>query len=363
MTEVMLPKRPGPRSLDDVRDKDPGAELLYPRQVLRDARTALCLFSAAFYGQQDAYWLAEAGLRTTCVDLDGVRLREMMAVYPADWSFRQMDAWDFHPDTTAVRYDIVSLDPFTNLFDRCAADLHQWCGLANQAVILGCAAGQQIDPPDGWMEVSRVFRSDYGEGVEWAVFQPKGVGVDPAYVSACLVTRGDQPEHLERIIGMLPYGEVIVYDNSKRPDMKTAGRYLAALEATNDVVYFQDDDTLFAHHAELCAAYNPGGITAVYAHGENDGGYGDLPLVGGGALADRTAVLKPIVDKQNWSDEELAYADFHVGILTPFRHVHLPFETEYRIAQHSSRLCNQPWAADAKRRVTERARHIRDSRA
>ena len=43
-------------------------------------------------------------------------------------------------------------------------------------------------------------------------------------VSACLVTRGDQPEQVARIIGTLPYDECIVWDNSQARDLKTAGR-------------------------------------------------------------------------------------------------------------------------------------------
>ena len=181
-------------------------------------------------------------------------------------------------------------------------------------------------------------------------------------VSACLVTRGDQPDQLARIIATLPYDEVIVWDNSVRPNYRTAGRFMAAIEARHDVVYFQDDDTLFTHHHELMAAYEPGTITAVYGHGDNDGGYGDLPLVCGGALADRQAVLDAFTQVEH-TIEGLAYADFTVGVLTPFKHVDLPFEINMAIAQHPSRLCNQPWAYDAKARVTARARAIRDGRA
>jgi hypothetical protein len=183
-------------------------------------------------------------------------------------------------------------------------------------------------------------------------------------VSACLVTRGDQPQQLMRIMETLPYAEVIVWDNSQRADLKTAGRYAAMLEAQHDVVYFQDDDTLFTHHQELCEAYEPGTITAVYAHYPEEGGYGDMPLVCGGALADKRAVMKTYLHflSTDPTDEDNAYADFWVGILTPHKQVRLPFEINYEIAQHPSRLCNQPWAADAKRRVTERARAIRDAR-
>lgn len=180
-----------------------------------------------------------------------------------------------------------------------------------------------------------------------------------------MVTRGDQPEQLARIIETLPYDEVIVWDNSRLDDLKTAGRYAAMFEASNDTVYFQDDDTLFARHAELMDAHRPGRITAVYGHGANDGGYGDLPLVCGGGLADRRAVFAGMLRYRreplwDWPADDLYYSDFAIGVLTPFVQVDLPFEINMPIAQHPSRLCNQPWAADAKARVTARARAIRD---
>jgi hypothetical protein len=194
----------------------------------------------------------------------------------------------------------------------------------------------------------------------------------PDKVSACLVTRGDQPEQLARIVATLPYDEVIVWDNSRMPDLKTAGRYGAMLYARTRFVYFQDDDTLFERHDELLDAYDGMAdlgyaICATNGHGATDGGYGDLPLVCGGALADRNQVLDAMGRYRrdepiwNWPEEDLYYSDFAIGVcLSNWISADLPFEINMEIAQHPSRLCNQPWAADAKRRVTERARAIRD---
>ena len=191
--------------------------------------------------------------------------------------------------------------------------------------------------------------------------------IDPGNVSAVLITRGDQPEMIERIRATLPYDEVIVWDNSVRPNHRIASRYYAAMEAKHNVIYSQDDDCLFTHHSQLLAEYEPGITTGVYGHFPSEGGYGDLPLPCGGILFHR---------EQTWSayqqlreactdlpvrDVE-SYADFGVGVLVPFKQVHLPFEIVMEVAQGPERLCNQPWAADAKRRVTERARAIRDAR-
>jgi hypothetical protein len=173
---------------------------------------------------------------------------------------------------------------------------------------------------------------------------------------------------MERILAsLLDYDEVVVWDNSQRVDVATAGRFMAMAEARNEVCYTQDDDVLVPRETQekLLRAYGPWGTTAVYAHGADDGGYGDLPLVGGGGLYHRTAALAAIdsycAEYGEWARDELAYADFIVGVLVPFRHVHLPFEINMPIAQHPSRLVNQPWAAEAKQCVTERARAIRDA--
>jgi hypothetical protein len=243
------------------------------------------------------------------------------------------------------------------------------CRIARNVVLIATGTDTKVEAPDGWQVVDIRLRSRHLGGVFWTVLERTGEGIDPSDVSACLVTRGDQPEQLARIIDTLPYDEVIVWDNSQRPhDLMVAGRYAAMFEAKHDVVYFQDDDTLFTHHDKLCAAYESGGFTAVYGHGNNDGGYGDLPLVCGGGLADRKAVAKSIraFDRrplEEWGRDGLAYADFAIGVLTPFRHVHLPFEINMQIAQHPSRLVNQPWAAEAKARVTAAARAIRDGKA
>jgi hypothetical protein len=110
--------------------------------------------------------------------------------------------------------------------------------------------------------------------------------------------------------------------------------------------------------------YEPGVPTAVYAHGLTPAGYDDLPLVCGGALVPTSAPAEAAARYlQEWpcDDDYLYYCDFAIGVLYPvFKHVRLPFEIVLSVAQHPSRLVNQPFAAGMKQRVTERARAIRD---
>jgi len=184
-------------------------------------------------------------------------------------------------------------------------------------------------------------------------------------ITACLVTRGDQPDMVARIRDTLIFDRVIVWDNSVQPDWKTAGRYMAALLADTELVYWQDDDVIVPQEtqAELVEGYEwP--IVANYGHGDNPDGYDDLPLVCGGAVASKVAAWEAIgrYAAHHLLDVDFRYdCDFAVGVLYPrFKHVHLPFDINLAVAQHPSRLVNQPWQKDTKLRVTERARAIRD---
>jgi hypothetical protein len=63
---------------------------------------------------------------------------------------------------------------------------------------------------------------------------------------------------------------------------------MAALEASTDVVYFQDDDVTVPADTQkaLVDAWEPGVCVANWAHGDNPDGYDDLPLVGAGAIVE-----------------------------------------------------------------------------
>jgi hypothetical protein len=192
--------------------------------------------------------------------------------------------------------------------------------------------------------------------------------IDARNVTAVLITRGDQPEMIRRITETLIFPKLMVWDNSVMPNRRIYSRFLAMLETGADVCYSQDDDCIVPPETQqaLCDAYEPGMIVSNYGHGNDEGGYGDLPLPCGGALYPVQESLRAIHDYMveygpvEWGRDEDAYADFLVGVLVPFKQLHLPFEINMEVAQGPERLCNQPWAYPAKARVVERARMIRD---
>lgn len=172
---------------------------------------------------------------------------------------------------------------------------------------------------------------------------------------------------MARILDSLIFDHWVIWDNSQRQDFKTAGRYQALTHFDiRPIVYFQDDDVVVPAETQrrLCEAYMPGVVVANYGHGDNDGGYGDLPLVCGGAILDAYLPIEAMrrYEEHFPLDEEFNYyCDFALGVLyEDFRHLYLPFHIELPVAQHPSRLCNQPWAADMKAKVTAQGRQVRD---
>lgn len=160
-----------PRSLAEIVDPDAG--VTYPTQTLIGHKDALCMFCAAWHGRNDAYWLADAGLITTCVDLDATKLEQMAAIYPDGWTFSEWDAFAF-AEVSAERghqWDVVSLDPFTNLIPQCVDMVPLWCQLARHVVILGTLHDTPVWAPWGWRATEQRHRSDNYGGVYWTVLE------------------------------------------------------------------------------------------------------------------------------------------------------------------------------------------------
>jgi hypothetical protein len=217
------------------------------------------------------------------------------------------------------------------------------------------------------------------------------MSLNPAQITACLVTRGDVD--MRPILDTLPYGEVLIYDNSKEHvDLKVYGRYEVVKRASNDVIYWQDDDVIFTEHKALLAAYEPGTFVSNNAHGPNTGGYDDLALQAAGALCPKLLVEEtwsrwwggwPIRTKLDFISTARALqddgvhmpvsgvagftygilyeADFIFGVLCKhWKQIDLPYTRLY--ADDNSRLCRQPWQEHWKRHMTDLARGIRDGR-
>lgn len=156
-------------TLEDIRELEHGAS--YPGFVLRHSETALVLFAAQWLGKQDAYWIADAGLVGTCLDLQPDKLRQMEQIYPDGWEFICADVFSFTETTDRV-WDVVSIDCPTADFQTCADLLPRWCSLARDAVILGSGWDTKVEPPDGWRIEDVRKRSDYFGGVYWTVLVP-----------------------------------------------------------------------------------------------------------------------------------------------------------------------------------------------
>lgn len=153
-------------TLEEIRDA--GAK--FPHEALVGSETALLCFCAAFLGRQDAFWVADAGLKGTCVDVDQEKLDAMWAVYPEGWEFVCADAFEFAPETDR-QWDVVTLDPYTQDFTRTADNLPVWCRLARHKVLLGTGIGTVVTPPPGWRMSEHMRRSDYDGGVYWTVLE------------------------------------------------------------------------------------------------------------------------------------------------------------------------------------------------
>lgn len=106
------------------------------------------------------------------MDLDAEKLAEMSLVYPEDWEFVTSDVFEFAESAAQESWDVVSLDPWTNQFDACAARIDLWCSLARRLVVLGTGHDTKLSPPHGWAITDVRKRSDHNGGVNWTCLEP-----------------------------------------------------------------------------------------------------------------------------------------------------------------------------------------------
>jgi len=188
----------------------------------------------------------------------------------------------------------------------------------------------------------------------------KTSGLKASDVSAVIVTRGDVS--LDPVLDLLPYDDVVVWNNLERDqDLKILGRYEALKETKNDVVFFVDDDVLFSEHERLLAAYQPGRIVAnMDASWVEACGYDDMVMLGAGSVADKNLfwpVLNRYLERWPYDDDFLLEPDFIVGTVVPSTKVDLGYAVR-EFADADDRLYRQPWQQEAKDRVRSRARML-----
>jgi hypothetical protein len=162
------------QTLDRIRALAEHEGACLPRDLLPGCWTGLVLFAAAFNGRQDAVWLEEAGILATCVDLRDVDLCRMRDLYPPEWRFVWADAFEFadQSKTLGLRFDVVTVDCPTGLFDRCLGLLELWTTLARRLVVLGMSSRAETPtPPGGWAVAARTRRSDFRGGVDWLTLE------------------------------------------------------------------------------------------------------------------------------------------------------------------------------------------------
>ena len=95
-------------------------------------------------------------------------------MYPDDWTFVRADIYGYaaRQAVFGYRYDLVTLDPPTDQFQRCADHLELWCQLARRLVVVGTGRDTTTITPPGWTITDYTQRSDFHGGVYWTVLEP-----------------------------------------------------------------------------------------------------------------------------------------------------------------------------------------------
>jgi hypothetical protein len=155
----------------------------------------------------------------------------------------------------------------------------------------------------------------------------------PVDVSAVIPTRGDVDlSKILKSIADAGITDTVVWDNSKRENLKVFARYAAMAECKNDVVYVQDDDIFLPHTTieGIIEAYEPGVITANMSEGWARGrNMLDAVQVGAGAVLDRSIPPKAFAKYDTIfprDDFFYLYTDVLVAIPSRIKRVDLPLE-------------------------------------
>ncbi len=193
--------------------------------------------------------------------------------------------------------------------------------------------------------------------------------LSPADVSAVIVTKGDTD--LTEILDSLVFPDVVVYDNSREPDLKTYGRVVGARRAKNTVIYSQDDDIIHSptNQMRILAAYQPGILVGCMWDEWSEGakrqgiehGYDDLVFPGSGSISDLALWELSIANYlAEWPDDEFfnLWSDTIIGVISPRIQLDLRFEA-LPCADDETRMSYLPDGIAQKTEAIRRAREIR----
>jgi hypothetical protein len=146
---------------------------VYPVEHLKGLSTAFVGFAGGNEGRQDCQFIAAAGLEAVCVEKEPERLETLSGLFPDGWQFVQADVYEYAKQRYAqgARWDVVSLDPYTNQFQEAADEIPLWCSIARKIVILGSGLQTRRRIPDGWKVAGRWTRSSYQGGTYWIVLK------------------------------------------------------------------------------------------------------------------------------------------------------------------------------------------------
>ena len=141
-------------------------KLGFPIELLEPEMSILCLFSAAFFGNNDIQFIHEAGCRDVILlDNDEIKLRATARRF--NYDFRVTDIYEWLKSSPIEVYDIVVSDQWSNQDQLIHVDYFQQIKLmARKYMILGCTEmWLQGDRPEG----EYYKRSNYNGGVYWRV--------------------------------------------------------------------------------------------------------------------------------------------------------------------------------------------------
>jgi hypothetical protein len=195
--------------------------------------------------------------------------------------------------------------------------------------------------------------------------------LSPDDVTAVIVTRGDVD--LQPVLDSLIFDDVIVYDNSVMPDLKTYGRFIGASQAENVTIYSQDDDIVHSpkQQRQILNAYEPGVLTGCMWPEWSDGarrqgienGYDDLVFPGSGSICDFwvwESALARYTTKWRPDDFFHLWSDTIIGVISPTKQLDIRFE-ELEWGNNGNRMAHMEDAVALKTEAIRRAREVRNA--